>query len=254
VNPTRAHVLGCDLDRVDMRQVVDRCREFIEARSPARHVSVNAAKLVALRSDSRMRRIIEDSDLVTADGMPVVWASRLLGDPLPSRVAGIDLMSRLFELAEQRGYRIYILGAQQEVLARAITQIKKQYPRIQIVGYRNGYFSDAESSNVATAIAAAQPDILFVAMSSPRKEYWLEENAPALRIPLAMGVGGSMDVWAGETARAPEWMQGVGLEWLFRLSQEPSRLWKRYLLSNTLFTAMLIRALARRTLGRFRLA
>jgi N-acetylglucosaminyldiphosphoundecaprenol N-acetyl-beta-D-mannosaminyltransferase len=250
VNPTRAHVLGCDLDRVDVRQAMERCRELIEMRSSARHMSVNVAKLVALRSDTRMRSIVEASDLVTADGMPVVWASRLLGDPLPTRVAGIDLMSMLLELAQQHAYRVYILGAQQEVLERAITRIKMQYPRVQIVGYRDGYFSEAESPEVAARIRAARPDILFVAMSSPRKEYWLDENGRTLRVPLVMGVGGSIDVWAGETRRAPSWMQRAGLEWLFRLSQEPSRLWKRYLVSNTLFMAMLFRALVRRTLGR----
>ena len=248
MSPVRSDVLGCEVDRVDMSGAMARCEDFIVSRSVAQHISINAAKIVALRSDARMREIIRNCELVTADGMSVVWASRLLGDPLPARVAGIDLMSNLLELAEQRGYSIYILGARQEVLERAVRRIRERYPRLEVAGYRNGYLSESENAAVADAIRAARPDVLLVAMSSPLKEYWLAEHGRNLDVPFAMGVGGSIDVWAGETTRAPDWMQRSGLEWLYRLAQEPRRLWKRYLISNMLFTGMLLAALTRRVL------
>jgi N-acetylglucosaminyldiphosphoundecaprenol N-acetyl-beta-D-mannosaminyltransferase len=232
-----------------MQQAVERCRELIDSRTPAQHMSVNAAKLVALRSDARMREIVSASELVTADGLPVVWASRLLGDPLPMRVAGIDLMSQLLELAERCGYRVYILGAREPVLERAIDRIRERHPRIEIAGHRHGYFSDTESDDVVAHIQATAPDILFVAMSSPRKEYWLAEHGHALAVPLVMGVGGSIDVWAGETKRAPAWMQRSGLEWLYRFLQEPRRMWRRYLFSNIAFAWLLLVALVRHRLS-----
>jgi N-acetylglucosaminyldiphosphoundecaprenol N-acetyl-beta-D-mannosaminyltransferase len=243
---SRVSVLGCELDPVDMQEAVERCRELIDSRMPAQHMSVNAAKLVALRSDARMREIVRASELVTADGLPVVWASRLLGDPLPMRVAGIDLMSRLLELAENRGYRIYVLGARDSVLEQAITRIRERHPRIAIAGHRHGYFADAESNDVVAGIRAVRPDILFVAISSPRKEYWLSEHGRELAVPLVMGVGGSIDVWAGETKRAPSWMQRTGLEWFYRFLQEPRRMWRRYLFSNVAFAGLLTAALVRR--------
>jgi N-acetylglucosaminyldiphosphoundecaprenol N-acetyl-beta-D-mannosaminyltransferase len=245
----RANVLGCQLDRVDMQEAVERCRELIDSRQVAQHVSVNAAKLVALRSDTRMQEIVSRCELVTADGTPVVWASRLLGDPLPMRVAGIDLMSNLLELAEEHGYGVYVLGARQETLERAIGRIQERHPRLNVSGYHHGYFADEESYRIREEIRTANPDILFVAMSSPRKEYWLAQYGRSLGVPFLMGVGGSIDIWAGEITRAPAWMQRFGLEWLHRLSQEPGRLWKRYLLSNATFTAMVLRALARAKLG-----
>lgn len=250
----RAEVFGLPVDRVDLDGAVERCRALIEAREPAPLVSLNAAKVVALRNDRRMRELVERSALVLADGMPVVWASRLLGDPLPERVAGVDLMERLFALAEERGYGIYVLGARPDVLDRAIARIRALHPRLEIAGYRDGYFADEEGGEVAAAIGAARPDILFVAMSSPRKEYWIEEQGPSLGVPLLMGVGGSIDVWAGLVSRAPLWMQRTGLEWLYRLAQEPARLWRRYLVTNMIFLGMLGRELARRRLRGARLA
>ena len=244
----RADVLGCRLDRLDMAGTVARCRALIEARTPAQHVSVNAAKLVSLRSDARLREIMGRAELATADGMSVVWASRLLGDTLPTRVAGIDLMSRLLELAEQEGYRVYILGARAEVLERAVANIRRRHPTLVVAGYRDGYFADADAAHVATEIRSSQPDILFVAMSSPRKEYFVDEHREALGTPLLVGVGGSVDVWAGVARRAPAWMQAAGLEWLYRLIQEPRRLWRRYLVSNVAFLRLLGPEIVRRRL------
>lgn len=242
----RVTVLGLSVDRVDMEQALARCEKAIVDRSFIQHMAVNAAKLVAAQDDDDLRAGIERSELVTADGQSVVWASRLLGDRLPTRVAGIDLMHELLGLAAERGYGVYVLGARADVLAQAVTRIEESFPGIRIVGARDGYYADAEEDEVVADIARAQADMLFVAMSSPRKEYFLARHGAAMDVPFVMGVGGSIDVIAGLTRRAPVVMQRVGLEWLYRLVQEPRRLFKRYLTTNVRFTVLV----ARQVLGR----
>ena len=199
-----------------------------------------------MQRDPELRRIIEACELVSADGQAVVWASRLLGDPLPERVAGIDLMQELFALAERRGFRVFILGAKAEVLERARAKIIARHPRLQLVGTRDGYFTEEEGAAVAEEVRDARPDILFVAISSPRKEYWLGRYGRAIDVPFVMGVGGAIDVVAGITQRAPRPLQRLGLEWAYRLAQEPRRLWRRYALTNIRFAWLLAVALARR--------
>jgi N-acetylglucosaminyldiphosphoundecaprenol N-acetyl-beta-D-mannosaminyltransferase len=230
-----------------MDETVERCRELIEEDGVARQVSVNAAKLVALREDDRLREIVAHCDIVNADGQSVVWASRMLGDPLPERVAGIDLMDRLLLLAERHAYRVFFLGATPRVLERAVGTIRAQHPRLRVAGYHDGYFKVDDEDAVRAEIRATTPDILFVAMSSPRKEYWLD-NADDLDARLVMGVGGALDVLAGDVRRAPGWIQRLGLEWLYRLAQEPGRLWRRYLTTNARFLLLL----AREEIGRAR--
>jgi N-acetylglucosaminyldiphosphoundecaprenol N-acetyl-beta-D-mannosaminyltransferase len=237
----RASVLGCEIDRLDMQQTLEACNRAIAAGDYLQHMAINAAKLVAYQNDPRLREIVQECGLVNADGQAVVWASRLLGDPLPTRVAGVDLMQELLSLAAKEGYRIYILGARPEVLGRAIEEIRLRHPGIKIAGYRDGYFEDHEAEGVARGIRESRAQILFVAMSSPRKEYFMGTYGPTLRVPLAMGVGGSVDVIAGVTARAPALMQRLGLEWLFRLLQEPRRLASRYLSTNARFIALVLR-------------
>jgi N-acetylglucosaminyldiphosphoundecaprenol N-acetyl-beta-D-mannosaminyltransferase len=241
-----AEVLGCRIDRLDMEATVRRCQELIDAGEPTQHVAINAAKLVMLSDDARLREIVAACGVVNADGQAVVWASKLLGDPLPTRVAGIDLMHRLLDLAEDKGYRVFILGARQEVLERALEKLRELHPRLEIAGARHGYFRDAESAEVCAEIRARRAHILFVAMSSPRKEYWLAEHGPALGVPFLMGVGGSIDVLAGVTRRAPGWMQQADLEWLYRFLQEPRRLAKRYATTNARFLHLLVSELATR--------
>jgi N-acetylglucosaminyldiphosphoundecaprenol N-acetyl-beta-D-mannosaminyltransferase len=252
-NVHRASFLGCVFDRVEMKEAVERCRDVIEARGFAQHMSVNAAKLIAMRDDPRLRALVRDCELITADGQSVVWASRLIGDPLPARVAGIDLMHQLLKLAEERRYRVFILGARREVLEAAVKRLRDLHPALPIAGYRDGYFSESEEDAVAAEIRRADADILFVAMSSPRKEYWLGRYGPVLGVPLVMGVGGAIDVVAGVTRRAPVFLRHIGLEWLFRLLQEPGRLFRRYLTTNALFLVLLGKELvSTRALARYR--
>jgi N-acetylglucosaminyldiphosphoundecaprenol N-acetyl-beta-D-mannosaminyltransferase len=242
----RAHVLGCEIDRVDMTEALERCERSIRTRTRTQHMAVNAAKIVAMRRDDDLRRLVGGCDLITADGQAVVWASRLLGDPLPVRVAGIDLMLELMALAERRGYGVYVLGARQDVLDQALARLRERHPRLRITGFHDGYFSDAEEPSVVAAIRAARPDLLFVAMSTPRKEYFLGRWGPELDVPFSMGVGGAVDVLAGITRRAPRPLQRLGLEWAFRLAQEPRRLFRRYLVTNLAFIGLTLRCLGDR--------
>jgi N-acetylglucosaminyldiphosphoundecaprenol N-acetyl-beta-D-mannosaminyltransferase len=242
----RAEVLGCSIDRVGMQETLARIEDLIAAGRYGQHIAINTAKLVTLRDDARLRQIVQRCDLVNADGQGVIWASRLLGDPLPERVAGIDLMEELLALAERRGYRVYILGAREAVLERAIERIRERHPGLQLAGWRDGYFGRDEEADVCAAIRAGSPQIVFVAMSTPRKEYFLAERGPELGAQFVMGVGGAVDVMAGLTRRAPCAWQRLGFEWLFRLLQEPRRMFRRYAVTNARFAWMVGVALADR--------
>jgi N-acetylglucosaminyldiphosphoundecaprenol N-acetyl-beta-D-mannosaminyltransferase len=242
----RAIVLGCSIDRLDMAGMVDRIDRVIAERGFAQHAAINAAKIVAMRHDGQLERIVRTCELVSADGQSIVWASRLLHDPLPTRVTGIDLMQELLALAERRGYRVFILGAKDDVLATAIQRIRDRHPQLIVAGARDGYFSDDEAGAVADEVASYRPDIVFVGMPSPRKEYWLGEHGRRLGAPFVMGVGGSVDVLAGHVRRAPVVLQRLGLEWSFRLAQEPRRLFGRYLSTNSRFIAYVAREAVRR--------
>jgi N-acetylglucosaminyldiphosphoundecaprenol N-acetyl-beta-D-mannosaminyltransferase len=246
----RAHVLGCEIDRVRMNEAVALCRAAVEQRGFLQHMALNAAKIVSLRSDSHLQAAVAQSELVTADGQAVVWASRLLRDPLPERVAGIDLMEELVALAEREEYRVFLLGASHHTLERAVERLLERHPALSIAGSHHGYFSEAESTEICERIKAADPDVLFVAMSSPRKEYWLAEHGRALGVPVIMGVGGALDVTAGDVRRAPLRLQALGLEWAYRLLQEPRRLSRRYLVTNTHFILLVAGELLRRGLRR----
>jgi N-acetylglucosaminyldiphosphoundecaprenol N-acetyl-beta-D-mannosaminyltransferase len=201
---------------------------------------VNAAKMVNMQRDTALRQSVLGSDLILADGMAVVRACRLLGRPLPERVAGIDLMEGLLRRSNRRGYRVFLLGATEAVLSAVVEQMRARYPGAQIVGCRNGYFDSSEEPAIVRQIREARPDILFLGMTSPKKERFLARWSAEMGVPLCHGVGGSFDVMAGKVRRAPRWWQRMGLEWLYRVLQEPRRMWKRYLVTNTWFTGLVL--------------
>jgi N-acetylglucosaminyldiphosphoundecaprenol N-acetyl-beta-D-mannosaminyltransferase len=245
-NGGRVHLLGSPLDVVDMEEAVARCRAAIDSRGYLQHMSVNAAKLVSMRDDEELRRGVEEAGLVTADGQSVVWAARLLGTRLPERVAGIDLMHEMLKAANEHGYRAFFLGARPEVLETAIENLRAELPELIVAGSQHGYFDDGETDAIAQAIRDSKADMLFVAMSSPRKEHFLARLGRDLGAPFTMGVGGSIDVVAGVTKRAPVAFQRAGLEWFYRMLQEPRRLGSRYLLTNFKFVSMVARELINR--------
>jgi N-acetylglucosaminyldiphosphoundecaprenol N-acetyl-beta-D-mannosaminyltransferase len=230
-----------------MDEVVARCADSLRTRRRTLIGVVNAAKIVRLRRDQLLRESLLDCDLIVADGQSVVWASRLLRAPLPERVAGIDLFERLLQHADAEGASVYLLGARPAVLAALRERILERYPAIRIAGTRDGYFDPADSAAVASEIAAAGADMLFLGITTPKKEIFLGTYGDRLGVPVLHGVGGSFDVLAGMTKRAPLRWQRAGLEWFYRLLQEPRRLWRRYLTTNTAFVGLTLAELVRPT-------
>jgi len=208
-----------------------------------RYMAINIHKVALFQKRPELCRIANDSDLVTADGLPVVWVSRLMGRPLKARVTGMDLMEKLIPLASERGYRVYFLGAKPDALARLMKRYKKEYPSLQIAGSADGYWSARQEPEVVRKIHDARPDLLFLGISSPRKELFLDRHIQELEVPFSMGVGGAFDVIAGVTRRAPGWMQDAGLEWFWRIMQEPVRMSKRYLVDGIRFALATIQEL-----------
>jgi exopolysaccharide biosynthesis WecB/TagA/CpsF family protein len=239
-------LFGLSIDAVTMRQAVRRCVDAIEHGEYLAIGVVNAAKIVAMRRNPSLRTAVADSGMILADGQSVVWASRMLGAPLPERVAGIDLFMELLAEAERRGYRVYFLGARPEVLAKVLAEVHRRFPGLPVAGARDGYYQAGEEGEIAEDIRRGRTDILFVGMSSPRKELFLDEWGSATKAHVVHGVGGSFDVLAGLTRRAPRWYQEHGLEWLYRAWQEPIRLGRRYLTTNLAFITLVGREMLRR--------
>lgn len=238
----RVEILDCPVDALDMNQTVRLIDENIQKNLRTHHVVVNAAKLVNMRRDEKLRESVVGCDIINADGQSVVWAARFLGEPLTERVAGIDLMNRLVELAREKKYKIFLLGAREEIV-RAVAE---KFGAEIVAGFRNGYFTDDEAEKIADEINRSGAQMLFAAMSSPKKEIFLNRYKDRLKVPFVMGVGGAFDVIAGKVKRAPVWMQKSGLEWFYRVIQEPRRMWKRYLVTNTAFIYLVLKEKLRR--------
>ena len=237
--PEPIDVCGLPVHPLTLAGSVDAAVRLIEDDTPHQHVVINAAKVVQARRDPELARIIRSCSLINADGQSIVWASRILGRPLPERVAGIDLMHALWETAAGRGHRVYLLGATSQVVAKAANLAAER--GVNVVGHRDGYWKPAEEREVVAEIRRARVDLLFVGIPSPRKEFFFAQHLAELDVGLAFGVGGSFDVIAGLRQRAPMWMQRAGLEWIYRLLQEPRRMFMRYLVGNTRFAAIVWR-------------
>jgi N-acetylglucosaminyldiphosphoundecaprenol N-acetyl-beta-D-mannosaminyltransferase len=244
----RITLMGCTIDNLSMEETLQTIEGFIHTGEPHQHVVVNVDKLVKASRDPELRRIINECALINVDGMPVVWASRLLGKPLKERVAGVDLFEALMRRAGEKGWRVFLLGAKEEVVGKVAATYQHRYPKLVLAGWRNGYWKgEAEEAQVAGQIRDARPDLLFVAISSPKKEQFLGRWQAEMKIPFAMGVGGSFDVAIGLVKRAPVWMQKSGLEWFYRFLQEPRRMFRRYFIEDMAFVWLLIKEATRRT-------
>lgn len=245
-SPARRQLFGLQVDALTIGQVLDLVRSSLESRERLLIGVVNAAKVINVRRDEFLRDSLLECDVLLADGQSVVWASRLLGQPLPERIAGIDLFELMLTLAHREGHSVYLLGARPEVLEKLVDQIQRRWPGLHVAGSRDGYFDASESADVAAKITHSGADMLFLGMTTPKKEIFLGTYGESLGVPVLHGVGGSFDVLAGLTRRAPLLWQRWGMEWAYRVLQEPRRLWKRYLTTNTLFLFLLLRERFRR--------
>jgi len=240
---TNVDILGCPVAAVTRPDVVALVGQSIEEKKRLHIGVINAAKITNMQRDPLLSKDVLSSHIILADGAAIVLASRLLRRPLPGRVTGIDLMFDMLKLSSEKQYRVYCLGATEEVSRRVAATIAADYPGTTLAGRRNGYFSADEEEEVANAIRDSHADILFVAMTSPKKESFMARWVDVMNVHVVHGVGGSFDVMAGKVQRAPERWQKLGMEWLYRVKQEPGRLWWRYLETNTLFGWLLLKEL-----------
>jgi N-acetylglucosaminyldiphosphoundecaprenol N-acetyl-beta-D-mannosaminyltransferase len=239
-------VLGLPINSVTANEAVDTLERLIQSGGTHQVCAMNLDTWLNSLADPHLHRIVAGSSLVFADGMPLVWVSRMLGSPLAERVTGVDLVPRLAQLSARKGYKIFLLGAKPGVAARVAQLLERNYPGVQIVGT----FAPAEESlirmdhtEILRQIHAVSPDILLVAFGNPKQEKWIWMHRKRLGVPVAMGVGGSFDILVGDMRRAPRWIQRCGLEWAMRFLQEPIRLGPRYLRDFTGFARRLPMAL-----------
>lgn len=235
-------ILGVKIHPLTMKETVELVeQQYIAEGRPLHLMGVNADKINQCVDDPTMFQIVNGCEVVNADGASVVLAGRYLGLNIPERVAGIDLMEHLLELSEEKGYSVYFFGAKEVVVQKMLQNFEVKYPKLKVVGYRNGYFKDEELESISLELLEKKPQIIFVGITSPKKELIIEHFMKSGINSVFMGVGGSFDVLSGEIPRAPIWMQKIHLEWFFRVLNEPKRLFKRYFVGNITFIKRVIR-------------
>jgi N-acetylglucosaminyldiphosphoundecaprenol N-acetyl-beta-D-mannosaminyltransferase len=239
-NP-RVVILDAQIDVLDFKETIALVEEYVQEKEPLHLIGVNADKLNEMAVNEDLHRIVNNCGIINADGASVVLASRFLKKNLPERVAGIDLMNSLVALSEERGYSIFLLGAKQDVVEKTAQVLEERHPRLRIVGVRNGYFTKEEWPTIAESLKKADPDFVFVGITSPLKEYLVEYLQEQGNRCVFMGVGGSFDVISGKIKRAPVWVQSIHMEWFYRMLQEPKRLAKRYLVGNWKFIVAILK-------------
>lgn len=220
----RVNLLGVPVDPLTMPEALSRIEEFIKSGRPHHIFTADASGIMRTQEDPELQAIVQKADLITPDGAGALLASKFQGVKLPERVSGVDLVDRISALAAEKGYRIFLFGAAEGVAQAAAETLQQRYPGLTIAGTRNGFFSADDEPQIVKDIAATHPDVPFVALGIPKQEQFIRAHFAELGVPVMVGVGGSFDVISGRLQRAPEWMQRSGLEWLYRLSQEPKRL------------------------------
>jgi len=234
------NILGIRINLIDLKTALPLIESFIRSGKPHQIVVINVAKIVKAQFNKYLKNIINNADLVGADGVPVIWVSKLFKPEIPGRLNGTDLMETLVEISAQKGYSIFFFGAEEHVIQKVVSVYNAKYLGLKIAGYRNGYFSSEEEKNIVKQIRNSNADILFIGFGTPKKELFIKKYKYELKVPVLHGVGGSFDIVAGKKKRAPIWMQNYGLEWFFRILQEPRRMLKRYLITNTFFIFFVI--------------
>lgn len=236
----RIEFLHAPMDVATMENTVTYVEQKVSKGEFIQHVVVNVAKLVHMQTDKQLADSVKACDVINIDGMGVVWGARFCGHAIPERVAGVDLFHHLLAMSASRGFPVFLLGAEEAVVAKTAEKASELYPSLNIAGYHHGYFWENEE-DVVNKIRESQAKLLFVAITSPKKENFINKWKDQLGVNFVMGVGGTFDVVAGKVNRAPKWLQDLGLEWAFRVMQEPKRMWKRYLYTNSKFAFLLLK-------------
>ena len=221
-------VLGVRIDKVTFQEAVDTCKKLIDSNKRHYVVTPNPEIIVSAQKNSQFKEILNGSDLSIPDGIGIIWLSKIFGDSIPQRVSGIDLLESLVQVASESGLGVFLLGGQEGVAEKASKVLKSRYPNLRIVGTFAGDGAGSGDREVLKKIGQSHIDILAVAYGPGKQERWIKRNIEKIDVKLAIGVGGSLDFISMEKRRAPKWVQNIGLEWLFRLVNEPSR-WKRQL-------------------------
>ena len=237
---SRLRILNVPVDSVSMHAAIKQIEGFIASGKPHIVVTADSAGIVLANNDPSFRRIVESADLVTADSVGVIWAAKRKGSPLPERVSGIDMFAKLCQGSAEKGYKLYFLGSSPGTAEMAAERCRLLFPGCNIVGARHGFFDPDSYTLVAQEIAKTKPDVLFVAMGMPRQEKFIMETQSIIGAPVAMGVGGTLDVYSGKLKRAPKWVQKMKMEWLYRLFQNPKKISKAKNLP--IFIGMVLRA------------
>ncbi|HWA20173.1 MAG TPA: WecB/TagA/CpsF family glycosyltransferase [Devosia sp.] len=232
-----------------MVEALERVENFVVKRNPAMVFTPNAELIVRSQSETDLAAVYRRADLVTIDSYVAFYAARLLGLRMPEPVSAARLMVALLPIASSKKQKAFLLGAKPDVVADVATKLNSDYPGIQIVGFRDGYFKPADESALVAQIRDSGADYLFVAMSTPFKERFISQHLEEMAVPVSIGVGGTFDILAGRTRFAPEWISKLGLEWFYRFIQEPRRLWRRYLFTNLSFIGLVARALVTRNMS-----
>ncbi|MDD4801338.1 MAG: WecB/TagA/CpsF family glycosyltransferase [Syntrophomonas sp.] len=225
-----ADILGCRVDLVTTAEAVSAIKDLIDKQQPAHIITLNAEIAYQAYYNSELKNIINSAEVVTPDGIGIVWAGRELGYKFQERVAGIDLFYRLCQEATREDWKIYLLGSAPGVAEKAASKLTAAYPGLKICGIHHGYFKDEDMPAIVQEIGKAAPHILFVALGAPKQEFWIKNYKDQLSVPVCIGVGGSLDVIAGLKQRAPDWIIKLNLEWLYRLASEPSRIQRQLVL------------------------
>lgn len=229
--PPPVVMMGVPFDQVTTPQALALIEEMIASRRPHMLATANVDFLAQAQLDAPLREILLNTDLVVCDGTPLVWLSKWLGDPLPERVAGSDMVPLLLTLSAAKGYRVYFLGGREDVMRKGLAIIRERWPALTIAGAYSPPFAPLEKmdhADLVRRLKAAAPDILFVAFGCPKQEKWIAMNMREANVPVSVGIGASIDFIAGVVKRAPVWMRKSGLEWIYRIIQEPKRLAGRY--------------------------
>jgi N-acetylglucosaminyldiphosphoundecaprenol N-acetyl-beta-D-mannosaminyltransferase len=242
---SRIKFLNTYIDNVTMEEALEKISNMVESKQGGYVVTPNVDHLVTLEKDALFRRIYDEADLILADGKPLIWISKLLKTPIKEKISGSDLFPLLAEMAAEKGYTMFFLGAAEGVAAKAAENLKIKYPGLQVVDtYSPPYgFEDdeVELAYILDRVQEASPDILIVGLGAPKQEKFIYRYRERLKVPVALGLGASLDFEAGTVKRAPRWMSEHGLEWLYRMCKEPGRLVKRYVVDAVELLPLILR-------------